>query len=136
MHETGQDHPARPVIRAKLLGSLEQMFELRHVRVRIAVVHEPVQILGRLPNPHLHALQTEELLAFGLNEIIGLTAVIEPVEFADRRSRRRFIISEFLLLLVRIGRLEWARGVLWRGRFRITFLEKVLPLVEIFERRI
>jgi len=68
VHEAGEDHPARPAIFAKLLGRLEEVLKLRHVCVRITVVHESVQIFRSLPNAHLHPVQAEELFPLGLNE--------------------------------------------------------------------
>ena len=53
VNETGENEPARLAVLANLFGGLQQVFELRHVCVWIAVVHEVVQKLRSLPDTHL-----------------------------------------------------------------------------------
>ena len=107
MNQAGQDKPTRMPVLADVLGGLEQMVQLREVRVGIAIIHERVQILQRFPHAHLPPFQRQELLSLALHKLMALVPVIQPVKLPHRRAGVRLIIPELLLGLG--GRLEPVR---------------------------
>ena len=135
MNEAGEDHPAGLAVLAEVLGGLEQVLQLRHVGVGVAVVDQLIQIFGRLPDAHLHPVQAEILLPLGHAELVGLEGVVEAVELADRRAGVGLIIPELVLLLVRrIADLGLGLGGRLAGIGIARFVE-VLDLVEAVEWR-
>ena len=53
VHEAGEDHPAGLSVPSDLLGGLEQVLQLGHVRVGITVVDQLVEVFGSFPDAHL-----------------------------------------------------------------------------------
>ena len=124
VNEAREDEPAWMAVLADLLGRLEQMFELRKVRVRIAVIDQRVEKFQCLPHSHLAALTGKKLAPLFLDEIERLVAVIETIKLAHARSGGTFVIAELLLLLF---------GIRAEETFGIAFLEEILPLFEVGE---
>ena len=116
------------VTKEKLLGGLQQVFELRKVCVRIAVIDQRVEEFERFPHSHLAAIQGQELAALLLDEIEGLMAMIEAIKLADAGTRGFFVIAELLLRLFGIRPHQ--------RRLGIAFLEEILPFLKIFQRRV
>ena len=132
MNESREDHPPWLAVFAKLLGGLEQMLELRHVRVRIAVIDELVQILSRFPDAHFHPVQPEKFLSLGESKIVRLVEVVEPVELAHRRACIHLVVAKLFLFLVRVSRFELRGG----GGFGVAFLHEIFPFIEALERSV
>ncbi len=134
MHEAGQNHPAGLAVLAELLGGLEQVLQLGHVGVRVAVVDQLVQVLGGLPDPHLHPVETQEFALLGLDEFMGLIEVIQPVKLAHGGPGIGLVVAEFGFLLVRVVS---HRGLFGRGgghRLGIAFLVEVLHFIKALKR--
>src|SRR5688500_18353345 len=112
-----------------MLGGLQQMFELRQIGVRVAVVHQVVQIFRRFPDRHLPAVELVEIRLLRADEIIGLISMIQAIEFAHTRAGVGGVIAELLLLLFRVSRLK--RGLAGLG---IARLQIVFPFIEAAER--
>ena len=97
------------------------MLDLRQVGIRIAVVHQRVQKLRRLPDALLALVQAEVLLLFGYHVVERLVLMIQPVELRDSGSRLLVILTKlvFALALPCSGRLEnhpihqYLSGVHW-----------------------
>jgi hypothetical protein len=106
------------------------MLELGHVGVRITVVDQLVEILGRLPDAHFHAVEAQIFRLLGPDEVAGLELVVQPVEFPDGGPGVRLIVAEFRLLLLRVV----AHGGLLGGRLRhglrVPLLIEILDLIE------
>jgi len=107
MNQPGENEPARMAIAPDLFGGLEEMIELGKVRVGIAIVHQRIQIFQRFPDAHLASIQSEELLSLGLNEVVGLVLMIQPVKLPDGWARIDFVVPKFFLFLLGIGGLRW-----------------------------
>src|SRR5262249_58017658 len=65
---------------------------------------------------HLAALQAQELLFLLAHEVVGLVAVVEAIEVADRVARRMVVVA-----VVLAGQL---------GRRGIPHLDEVLPVLQ------
>ena len=139
MHEAREDHPARLPIAAQVLGRLQQVLQLRHVGVRIGVVDQLVEVLGRLPHAHRHPVQTEVFLPLGLAELVGLVGVVQPVELPHRGPGVGLVIAELGLLLlggIAHGRLAIGRVGLACGRaggLRIMLQDEVFPFPDVLQ---
>src|SRR6267143_6247033 len=131
MDQAGQDKPARMAIVPDLLCCLEQVLKLREVGIRIAVVNERVEEFHRFPNAHAAAGEGEEIFLFGLNEVVGLMAMIEPVELADGWSGVGLVIPELFRLFFRIDGLKWFGVVAVGCGLGISSFEEVLPFLEV-----
>ena len=129
MDQAGQDEPAGMAITANLFGGLEQMLELGQVRVRVAVVHQRVQKLHRLPNPHFPTVERQKFAFLRLHEIKRLIAMVQAIEFPHRGPRGGFVVAKFFLFFAGV------EGSGFLRHFRIAFFQKILPLLEILEWR-
>src|SRR5438270_477137 len=109
-------------VTSDLLSSLEQVVQLRKVSIRIALIHQGVEVFQGFPHAHLPAVTRKELLPFRLREIKRLMPMIQPIKFADRRPRVRLIIPELLLFLGWINPVK--AGSRSRLILRISLLEK------------
>ena len=106
---------------------LQEVFELRKLGVRIAVIHQGVEKLDGLPDPHALVVKTEIFIFLRPDESKGLAGVVEPVELLDRRTRLGTVIAEeFPGALETIGR----HGPF----FRITGDKKIFPFIEAAQR--
>ena len=114
VNEAREDHPARLPIAAQVLSRLKQVLQLRHVGVRIRIVDELVEVLGRLPDAHGHPVQTQVLLPFTLPKLVGLVGVVQPVELPHCRPGVGFVVAELGLLL--FGRVSHGRLAELRSR--------------------
>jgi hypothetical protein len=93
MDEADQYHPASVSIFADRFGGLQEMFYLREIGIRIAVVDKRVEVFGGLPNAFLAARESEVLLLFAQDVIKGLPLVIDTVELGYRRIRVGIILA-------------------------------------------
>jgi hypothetical protein len=84
-----------------VLSGLKQVLQLRHVGVRIRIVDELIEVLGRLPHAHGHPVQTEIFLPLGLTKLVGLKRVIQSIELPHRRPGVGFVVAELRLFFVR-----------------------------------
>ncbi len=81
-----EDEPVRMAVPADRLGRLQQVLELGQLGVGVGVVHQLVQVLDGLPDPHPAAPQAQEIPLLLDDEGQGLVAVVLPVELAHRRA--------------------------------------------------
>ena len=87
VNQAGENHPARLVGSARSASAVCSACSIcGEVGVGVAVVHERVQILERLPDADPLPVQGEKLPLFCQDEIERLISVIEPVELFDRRA--------------------------------------------------
>src|SRR5579859_954231 len=93
------------------------MLDLAQVGVRIAFIHQSIQVLGHLPDALLSSLQAAVLRFFLQHKIQSLVRVVLPVELRDRWVRVGTIVPE---LLFRFSRLIASRY-------------KIIPIVEFFK---
>src|SRR6185437_678799 len=115
VNESSHYHPSRMAVLANRFGGLEQMLKLGKVCIRIAVVHERVQILCRLPDALLPASQSKVLLLFREHILVSLILVIQAVEFSHAWVRMLVVLTEFLLGL----------------SFFVASFEKFVPLLHV-----
>src|ERR1051326_9405090 len=85
MNQAGQNEPARMPVATDLLRCLKQVIELGEVRIRIAVIHQRIQKLQRLPHPHLPPLEPQKLLPLALPEVLRLMPMIPSIKPANGR---------------------------------------------------
>src|SRR5262249_13102627 len=104
--QTRQDEPARVPIAANRLRYLEQVLDLAQIDVGVAVVHERIEKLHRLPDAHAALAERQVLPLFRLYEIKRLVAVVEPIKLPDARPDVALMVTEVLLLL-RAGSKRW-----------------------------
>ena len=114
-----------------LLRRLQEVIELREIGVRIAVIDKGVQKLERFPDPHVLAVEPQEILPLLLHEGVSLMFVVEPVKLPHARARGVFVIAKLFFFLGGIGEIRFGRG-----RFGVTLLQEILPFLEIGERLI
>ena len=119
-----------------MLSRLKQVLQLRHVGVRIRIVDELVEVLGRLPDAHGHPVQTEIFLPLGLTKLIGLKSMIQSIELPHRRPGVGFVVTELHLLLVRC--VTHRRFAELRGRRRpiglwIMLNDELFPFPNVLE---
>ena len=114
---------------ADLFGGLQQMLELGKVGVGIAVVHQRVQKLHCLPDPHFPTVERQKFAFLRHHEIKGLIVMVQAIEFPHRGPRGGFVIAKCLLFLAGVEGSGFLRD------FRIALFQKILPLLEILERR-
>ena len=58
------------------------MVNLRQGDIRVAVVHQGVQVVQRVPGCHALAAEGQELGLLALHEVVGLVQVVQAVELA------------------------------------------------------
>ena len=68
-------------------------------------------------------VQSQEFLALGLDEIIGLPMMIQAVKFAHGRTRIGLVVAKLLLFLVGIYRLERLGRL---ARFGVNRFNKII----------
>src|SRR5436190_502161 len=78
-------------VAADRFGGLQVVLDLREVCVRIAIIHERVEVFHRLPDAHLAAVQRPVFAAFGEREIPGLVGMVQAIELPD--DRRRIVVN-------------------------------------------
>src|SRR5204863_6264169 len=81
------------------------------------------------PHGHLAAFEREEFFAPGLDEVVGLVAVIKAIKLADRGPGIGLVIPKLFLLFFGVSRLE----ITGRGGFGVTFLEEIFPFFEVVQ---
>src|ERR1700722_3209723 len=96
------------------------MLNLRQVRVWIAVIHERVQKLGRLPDALLASVEAKVFLLFRHNIVVGLVLVIQPVELCYTGSCLLVILAKLVLALA----------------FVVATGKKVVPLIHVLQGRV
>ena len=117
VHKTGEHKPARMPILANRLGCLEQMFDLREIRIRIAIVNQGVEVIGCGPNALLTAVEFAVLGFLSYHELECLEFVVLPVNS------------------VTFGLASEANcGTVLRFSPGVTGRNKIVPFFEAFER--
>ena len=89
--EAGHDEPARLAGRADRFRRLQRVLDLGEVDIRVAVVHEHVQVVQRLPDGHRPATPGQVLALLSEHEVQRLIRVIERIELFDARVRMRVV---------------------------------------------
>ena len=83
--EAGEVEPVLVgVVLADGLGGLEEVLDLGHVQVRVAVVDELVEQLDAFPDAHLRPVQPPVLGPHPGHELVRLPDVVHPVELLHR----------------------------------------------------
>ena len=103
-------------IAADRLRGLEQVFHLRQVGVRIAVVDQRIQILTGLPDGLLAARQAEVFLLLAQDVRDGLLLVVDPIELRHPGIRLLVVLAKLFL----------------RFAFLIAPFKKFVPVFETF----
>ena len=93
------------------------MLNLRQVGVRIAVVHQRVQKLRRLPDALLAFVQAEVFLLLRHHIVERLVLMVQPVELRDTGSRLLVILAKLVLALA----------------FLVAAGKKIVPFIHIFQ---
>ena len=117
MDKASENHPTRAAVAAHRLGGLEQMFDLRQVGVRVAVVDQRVEKLRRLPDGLLALAEAEVLLLFAEHVVDGHVLVVEPVELGHTWRRGGVIDAKLFFTLA----------------FLVAAGKEVVPLVEVMQ---
>src|SRR5215472_12007260 len=118
MHKAGENEPTRMAILANRFGSLQQVLDLAQVRVRIAFVHQRIQIFRHFPNT---LLASDQAAVFGLflqHKLQGLMGVILAVKLGDGRIGVSSIVAKLALRLSRL----------------IASSYKIVPIIKLLER--
>src|SRR4029453_19481601 len=79
VNQTGEDEPPWMAVSANCLCRLHQVFDLAEIGIGIAVIHERVEKLHRLPHAHPPFSQRQILALLLPDEIERLIAVIQPI---------------------------------------------------------
>jgi len=83
--ESGEVEPVLVgVVLADGLGGLEEVLDLGHVQVRVAVVDELVEQLDAVPDAHLRLVQPPVLGPHPRHELVRLPRVVHAVELLHR----------------------------------------------------
>src|SRR5262245_46557388 len=117
MQKTSQDHPSWMTIFANRLRRLEQMFNLREVGIRIALVNQRVEILGHLPDRLFAALQAAIFHLLLQHKVQRLVGVILAVELGDRGIGISVVVAELFFRLAGL----------------IPALDKIIPILELLQ---
>ena len=97
MNQASEDHPTRCATLAQRLSSLQVVLDLCEVSVWVAVIHQSVEELHRLPDAHFHLV---ELAVLGLHLkhiLVSLLLVVLTVELAHGRTGVLLIITVLVL---------------------------------------
>ncbi len=79
------------------------MLQLREFDIGVRVIDQRVEIIERLEDAHLTAVELQKL-AFFSDEVVSLKSMILPIELADRLAGRRIVIPIILASLsLRLG---------------------------------
>src|SRR5258706_1832959 len=84
-------------IGANRFRGLQQVLDLREIRIGVAIVDKLVEVFGGLPDPFLSAVQREIFLPLGEDEVHGLVGMILSIEFRYPRITLGRVASECLL---------------------------------------
>jgi hypothetical protein len=98
MNQAGELEPIGVTVPADRLCGLQVVFDLGKVGVGIAVVHECVEVLERLPDSHAALVESAVFALFREHEVARLILMVQPVEFADAGRRRLVIPAEGFFL--------------------------------------
>jgi len=74
------------------------VLDLPEVEVGIAVVHERVHVLERLPHRHAPLVECLVLALLRAHEVERLVGVVQPVQLVDGRAGAFAVVAETLLL--------------------------------------
>ena len=94
------------------------MFDLGEVGVRVAIVHQRVQELSRIPDCFLPLVKSQVVRLFTHHIGDGLVGVILAVELSYAQCRGGVVVTEVLFSLPLL----------------IAAFQKLIPIVEIFQR--
>src|ERR1700686_1765914 len=106
-------------VAANSFGSLEKVFGLGQVGVRVAVVYQGVEVVRGFPDALLPAIQAEVIFFFAESVGEGLFFVVEAVEFRD----------PWICLGIVLAKLGLCFALF------VAALEKVVPVIKLKERR-
>ena len=98
MDQTGENVPARLAVLTDRFGRLQQVFDLRQVQIWVAIVHELIQELHRLPDAHPRAISPEKLGSLLPAKLDCLVRMVQPVKLFYRRSCLSIKISERIMV--------------------------------------
>src|SRR5208282_981817 len=118
MDKTGENEPARLSVLPDCLRGLQEMFDLGEIGVRVAVVHQRIQVIGGSPDAFLTPFELAKLLFLPEGKSQRLVRMIQPVELHNTRVSLLIIIAE----LRRIFSLPIPRR------------HEVIPLIDMFQR--
>ena len=118
VNESDENHPARVSVGANCLRGLQQMLDLRQVRIRIAVVHQRIQKLRRFPNRLLSLVEAEVLFLLRQHINDSLILMVQTVELGDSGVSLGVVLPEFFFRLA----------------FLVPAFEKFIPLLEVAKR--
>src|SRR6266403_430421 len=105
---------------ANRFGGLKQVFDLSQIGIGVAVVHQRVQILSHFPDTLLAPAQAAVFGLFLLYEVKRLLRVVLTVELRDGGVGFGLVVSKLLI----------------RFALPIAGGDKLVPLVELFQRRV
>jgi hypothetical protein len=94
------------------------MLDLGKIGIRIARIHQRIEVLGGLPDASLPPLQRKVLGAFSHHEIQRLVSVILAVKLSDAWIGVLGVVAELFLGLAR----------------PISPSYKIIPLIQVLER--
>ena len=104
VNQPGEHEPIGVPGGADRLGRLQQMLQLREFDIGVRVIDQRIEIIERLEDAHLTAVEFQKLALLALDEVVRLKPVILAIELADRLAGRRIVIPIILASLrLRLG---------------------------------
>jgi hypothetical protein len=94
VNQPGGDHPPGLVRLPRRFGGLQRVVGLGEARVRIALVHDVVQMREHLPDRHRLAVERQVLRLLLQDEGERLVRVVAAIERPDVAARLRVVVPE------------------------------------------